>query len=550
MSGAPHRTSKSAWLYDGAAGLLCLVAFLTARAATRGLEWPCESDLYRDMGTAQSLLDGRLGEDPAYLGERWWYPPLVPALIGTASALSGTALHEAYTRFGPLFNLLAPAGLYALGARLFGRGAALASLTAFLFFGQHDLMSWLHATYSPWLWPCNVAQGFFYFALYALLASLETEKLWIAGIAGLLWGVTFLAHAAPGFLFGAIFGVLVIREAVVRRAERASLERLFRLALLTGGVALLVASPYVYDLALHYRGRIRNPAPLTWLASELSLESSAALARRLLSARGLLGLAGIAALCWPRLLPARTRSVLATWLVFAGAGLAYGYAAQRVKLPPFLPSWHFYFYLQAFESLSLGAGMLGALALLERGALRVFARKAPQRWIDAERWLDFGAAALLAAAVARWPSYAERADLTANRQASENYAKLPEVELYTWALGHLQPTDVVLAETSPGFFVAAAGRKVVWLNDIFSNPYVKLAPRAKDARTMLSDLVEGRYAEFSKLATRYDVRFVALHTDQRKRVSGAQPNVLKRRLRSKKSPGFDVYELVGARKVP
>lgn len=546
MSAGSARPSQGAWLYDLAAGLLCLIAFVTAWNATHDLTWPCESDLYRDMGAAQSLLDGRLGEDPAYLGERWWYPPLVPALIGTASAVTGTPLHEAYTRFGTLFNLLAPVGLYTLAARLFGRGAALASLAAFLFFGQLDLMSWLNATYSPWLWPCNLAQGFFYLTLALLLAVFERDNPWLAAGVGLLWGATFLAHAAPGFLLGGIFGVLVLGEGIAQRADRVALRRLSRTALLVLGVAFLVTSPYVFDLLVHYRGKLRNPAPLTWLAGELTIETAVPLAKRLLSLRGIVALGGVLSLFLP-LLARRARVALGAWLVFSGLGLAYGYVAQRVRLPPLLPSWHFYFYLQAFESVAFGAGLLGVVTLLERAARRLFTGDTPKRRLDATRWVDVATALVLVAALMRGENYAKRADLSANRDASLTYAKLPEVELYEWALDHLKPSDVVLADPSPSFFVAAAGRKVVWLTDIFSNPYVKLRPRADAGTKMFSALLEGRYVEFSELATQFHVGFVAVHSHHRSKLNGAQPKVLKRRLRSRKNPGFDIYEIVASR---
>jgi hypothetical protein len=548
---APSSAASSASkLYDALAALLCLVAALTALTAVQGLAWPCESDLYRDMGAAQSLLDGRLGEDPAFLGERWWYPPLVPMLVGTASALSGVELHRAYTTFGLVLNLLAPAGFYVLMARLLGRGAGLASLTAFLFFAQHDLMSWLHATYSPWLWACNLAQGFFYFALYALVAAFDGAKPWLAVVAGVLAGLTFLAHAAPGLLLGAALLALFVRELVALRRDRVALLRTLRTAALVAALALLVASPFLLDIFVHYGGKVRNPAPLTWLAGELSLAAAGSLAERLLSVRGVLALAGLLGLFWPGVVARRARWALAAWFVFASLGLAYGYASQRTKLPPLMPSWHFYFYLQAFESAAFGVGALFVSGLVARAGAYLARRgalsKLPARLKlpDTARVLDLAVVVLLVLVVVRWDRYAERPDLKVNRDAALGNAKAPEAELYAWALRHAKPSDVFLAETSPSHWLSAAGRKVVWLSDIFSNPYVKLRPRASDAPNMLAYLRDGRYAEFSKLAARHQVRFVVLHSDLRSQLSAAQPKVLKRRHKAKRKPGFDVYAVV------
>lgn len=540
--GAPSTRERPTWHYDAAAALVCLVVYLVARNTVRGLEWPCESDLYRDMGAAQTLLDGRLGDDPAYLGERWWYPPLVPSLVGALSFVTGAPTHAAFAKFGAALNLLAPLGLYALVSRLLGRGPALASLIAFLFFGQADLMSWLNATYSPWLWPCNLAQGFFYFALFALLAAVESEKLWIAAVAGLLLGLTFLAHAAPGLLLGVILLVLVGRELIALRGARPRLRLLARAGVVCA-VALVVAAPFALDILLRYGGKVKNSVPLSWLAGELAVSQAGALARRLISVRGLVAVVGLVGLFWPRLVARRTRWALASWFVCAALGLAYGYAAQQTKLRPIFPSWHFYFYLQAFESVAFGVGALSLARLVERLTTPLFERYAPRARLVADRVLDVAVAGLLVLTLVKWKAYTERPDLSANRSAALAFAKAPENELYYWVLRHAEPTDVVLTDPGAAALVAAAGRKVLWLTAIFSNPYVKVGPRARDGEAMLTALAKGREDEFRKLARRYQVRFVALRADQRELYAKVVPSILKRKVRTRHARGYDVYAI-------
>src|SRR5262245_14771243 len=104
------------WRLDAAAILLCALAWLPAWAATRDLAWPCETDIYRDLGSAQALIDGNWGGDPGYQGETWWYGPLIPGLVALSAKLSGSPLHVAYTTHGVYLNLLAPLAFYALGA--------------------------------------------------------------------------------------------------------------------------------------------------------------------------------------------------------------------------------------------------------------------------------------------------------------------------------------------------------------------------------------------------------------------------------------------------
>src|ERR1700722_1670578 len=96
-----------------AAALIGFVFFLGLRA-TSDLEWPCESDFFRDMGSAQTFLDGRPGSDPAYLGEFNWYNPLQPTLFAGLAWLTGLPLHVLYARAGAYLNLIGPIGFYIL----------------------------------------------------------------------------------------------------------------------------------------------------------------------------------------------------------------------------------------------------------------------------------------------------------------------------------------------------------------------------------------------------------------------------------------------------
>ena len=160
-TGRQRKNFLPPWLLDLVALCACFAAWWAAWQQARDLEWPCEGDLYRDMSAAQSILDGQGGADPAYLDERWWYNPLVPAVVGLLSRAFDMPLPRAYATLGTHLNLVAPLGLYAMMSVLSTRRTALISLLGFLFLGPHKHISWLHATYSPWLWTCNFAQGLF-----------------------------------------------------------------------------------------------------------------------------------------------------------------------------------------------------------------------------------------------------------------------------------------------------------------------------------------------------------------------------------------------------
>ena len=91
---------------------MTLAAFALAVRATVGLEWPCEIDFFRDLGAAQTWLDGRAGTDPAYLGEVNWYNPLQPAIFAGLATVTGLPLPRLYAQAGPYLNLLGPFAFY------------------------------------------------------------------------------------------------------------------------------------------------------------------------------------------------------------------------------------------------------------------------------------------------------------------------------------------------------------------------------------------------------------------------------------------------------
>lgn len=535
------RYARQHGAYDAVAVSFVLLAFAVARASVHDLSWPCESDLYRDLGTAQSILDGTAGQDPAYAGERWWYPPLVPALVAAFSVVTGTPLHVAYTTAGLTLNLLAPAGFYVMLVALAGRAPALLGLSGFLFLGQLDLPSWMHATYSPWLWSCNLAQAFFYLAIAAVVGAVRTGDGWRAALAGLLLGLTSLAHAAPALLLGGVVAVTALRE-LTRAVSRPRLHSLGVTLGLMVAVTVLVSWPFWSDILFHYRLRVKNTVPLTWLAGELALERVGELAGRLVSVRGVFALAGVGGLLVPRLrLAPGARAAFLAWGGLALAGLGYGYASQRMTLPPLFPSWHFYFYLQGFESAAFGLGFAWVCSLLSSLLRRLIPRARASSWSSRDAFSALGLLVLAAWTATRLEAYDKRLDLTHHRAMSFAYAKHPVIRVYQWARDEAGP-GTVLAPSTTGFFAAAANRRVVVLQDLFSSPYVRHSERAADADVMLRELRGGRPERWPGLARAYGVRYAVLEASERdhyRKIEGL------RRVSAGKDRknGFDVYEL-------
>jgi hypothetical protein len=79
--------------------------------------------------------------------------------------------------------------------------------------------------------------------------------------------------------------------------------------------------------------------------------------------------------------------------------------------------------------------------------------------------------------------------------------------------------------------------------DVFSNPYVDVARRKRDADTMLADLTSGKPEKFRELARAYGVRYVALPPQQRVRSKQRGLSLTRVYRSTRRTAGFDVYEV-------
>jgi hypothetical protein len=94
--------------------------------------------------------------------------------------------------------------------------------------------------------------------------------------------VTFLTHTAPAILAGVAIVAITGCRAIVRKhtARDVAIELTLMVA-----PAILVALPFLWSIAGHYRLHIRNPIPLTWSDPNLPPDRWQPLWRR--SLRGL-----------------------------------------------------------------------------------------------------------------------------------------------------------------------------------------------------------------------------------------------------------------------
>ena len=527
------------YLLDLFVALMCLTAFVKGLATVWDLSWPCDVDLYRDIGFAQSIRDGYFLSDPLYLGEKIWYNPLVPGLIALGSAVTGVPVHLVATKLGPFINLLSPVGFYVMAVCIFGRRTAVVSTMAYLFINLGALPSWASATYSPWLFPSNFVQGLFYLGLAAYWRSLKVDSMRWTVAAGVLLGLTFLGHTAPALILGSIM-FLVTLQVLLRTWDEGPLcaERhraLLKLAAALGA-ALLVSLPYAWSILFHYGLVVINEEPSSWLWGKIAVFGADEFAAQNLSLLSLLPTLGLLWVIKTKNRPVERRLLL-MWLVLAGLLFFYTYVWQLLKVvgvqvPRIVPGHHFLIYVKALEVLLFGHGLVLLIRYLVQ--LTRYLVKPVDRLLTSQQGRERRVrGALLGLAVvvglgASYPMYLHREDFQIELYKAKRLAPGPGATLtYNWIQEQTQPTDVFLASDHHTLhLLSSAGRKVVSTIAYFSNPFCDWKTRSKDRHLMFSSVENGDLKTFQMLAAKYAVRYVLVDPSQA--VNPAMHAVLRR----------------------
>lgn len=488
------RSWRSRLALDLVALLLTAAAFLYGRQVTADLEWPGDPDMFRDWAVAQSLRDCWCLDDAHYKGELLWYNPLTAGVVAAISAVTDLPVHIVQVRGGAALNLIAPIGFYVMAVVVAGRLAALPALAAFLVLSTGRLFD--TSSYSPWLMSPNFAQGVLYLAIAAYFtARTRTAAGWWL-LAGGLAGLTVLGHTAAAIVLAAVIAV-DLGVMLVQSSARASL--LARAALLAT-TAVAVASPFLYAIVWHYRGRVLNAVPTVWIDRTMELErwvsfTTAHLARPHMA---LVAVGVVAAAI--TLGEGGRRRALGVWAATCLAFLVYGYAwqwqtAQGVTWPRILPEFHFLRLLDAAEHLAFG---IGAAYVAERAS----------RLVPAGRRDGLAAAAVVAVAIAAglaaWPRYQQRHDPFAMRDSSLSMYRDPEqLRLREWLQTSSAPGDAFLADPAVSFsIVAPTGRRVVEVPVFFSNTFVSWSERHALAGAMWGALTNSNCDGLRELADR------------------------------------------------
>ncbi len=490
-------------------------AYWRAAELAEGVRWTYLFDALRDLGIAQSILDGDWPGDHVYRDEIQWYNPLMGFITAAASVLSDAPLHVVNAQVGLYFNLLMPICFYVLMAVYFGSWAALWGTAYLMFVPEMEGAMWPSGTYTPWLWAPH--STFFAFCLAMIMLHVAVRRdgwPWFA-LSGAFLGVTFMGHTAPAVLFGLITIVVSIWRTCSRAGGRPLWQRALRSTRdfsVIHMAALVVSSPYWAPIALRYQFHVVNQAPGTSVHYSISLRHLSMSAPEWISTGSGLALCGVVALFFWRT-QGWAKAAVFTWLTVSLALLLNAVAVQWLRQnasymgPGFqvVPGHHFALYLSYGKAVLVGLGIAGIAALAGRLV------RSNGRWAVGFRWTWHAAVAGLAAAYFAQFALATPYRLSVTKQYDMGWPQ-PTFEhheaLYYWILDNTAPADIIASNEQTAMTVVnPAGRKTVSTHMLFSNIYVdhnnlteqwrgfEQALRAKDER-YLRELTQDSGAQY------------------------------------------------------
>ena len=362
-----HRIKKS-HVFLGGMLIMLLIAFSQGYKTTHDLHWAYSIDFDRDMAFIQGNLDGNFGKDPSYLGEYLWYSPLLFSVEGIIVKFFGLAPNIVVTQAGIYLNLLAPVAFVMMMLVLFDFEIAMSALLSFLFLASGNILSWGTATYSPWLYPVCFIQFLFYLNIVFLYKALSTQRyVWFV-LLGSCTGLAFLGHLAPAVIIILMAALLQVNNIVktIKPNNLPGLRKYLYQSIVMVFTFLVVASPILIVIYGKYKMHYINREPFEFNTGIFTLKSVGAMIKANLNLTFLVSLAG-AFLFYKKLGNKIIRLIITCWLLVCL--FMYGYTSLvpyldhrlHTHLPVTVPSFHYFFYLKALESVFFGIGLVGLL---------------------------------------------------------------------------------------------------------------------------------------------------------------------------------------------
>lgn len=498
--------------------LIVGMAFVQCIRTTHDLNWAHDPDFDRDIAFAQGFLDGHFGKDPSYAGEYIWYNPMLFSIESGAARILSLPIHIVVARAGPYLNILGPVAFFIMLAVLFNTKLALVSSLSYLFLSTGNILGWGAATYSPWLYPVCFAQFIFYINIIFCYKAFSTQKnMWFIAL-GLGSGISFLAHTAPTIMIILITGILQFENAIRawRRQEYRLLKNYLVQFILVSISFLMAGFPLLYYVIGKYHLNVVNRWVFLYTEGIYILRWNYFLEmiKENISVSFMVGLVGFVWV-YRNIKHMLAGKIFLYWLIAAVFMYAYSSLVAsidhrfNIHLPGTVPSFHYFFYLKALQSVFFGFGLLYIVESVFMPIADFFATRTKMPKISVD---IFVISIVILCSVLYYPLYKQRGDFVALRAlALQKQADKDKVEVYEFIVNNISDDKVILCEAEASLFpIMPTARKMVSTAFTFSNPYLDFDKRERDRMEMLRFIKDGNPLSAIKLFDRYQVSFVLL----------------------------------------
>jgi hypothetical protein len=514
-SSSQVRIQRGIFIFAGI--LLIFVAFLRCYKVSHDLKWFYDGDFYRDISYVQGILYGNYGKDPSFIGEYLWYNPLLTIVEAIVVKLTGLPINIVLIRAGSFLNLLSPLCFFGMLFFLFKEKVALAGLVSFLFLASGNIPFFYTATYSPWIYPGSFIQFAFYLNIIFCWMAFSTQKIYWFAILGAGIGLGFLGHTAPTVIIILILAVIQIGKIqdALKSKQPGLVKRYFYQAVIVFIPFVIVSFPYLYYLVGKYHVHVVNRKPFEYVDTIFIWRNFGSMVRANASIAFIISGIGF---IWfyKKFTEPLIRKIIFSWLWVCLIMFIYSTLVGsldehlNIKLPGTVPSYHYFYYLKALESVFFGFGLVFLLEKPVRSAAGFLIARIPGAgsWIACAVFiLCIGLYVLI-----YYPFYKTRYDFGAIREMSIMAGKEKDkIEIYDYIRGHIPDDQVFLCEQETSIFpVMPTARKMVSIGITFSNPFVDFNKRENDRNNMLSYLKTGEPDSTKNLFSEYSVNYVLL----------------------------------------
>jgi len=467
------------------------------------------------MSYVQGNLYGHFGQDPNFTGAYLWYNPLLTLAETAIVKITGLPVHLVMTRAGLYLNLLSPIAFIFMMLVVSDFKVSLASLLSYLFLASGAIPCYYAATYSPWLYPVCFAQFLFYLNIILCYKAFSTQKYIWFFVLGTFIGISFLAHTAPTILIILIMASIQLRDVVsaVKQRDFSLIKKYVGQGLATFVPFVIASLPLTYYIVGKYHMHFLNRMPFEYVDGMFIVHNFREMIRENLSVSFVVSVIGF---IWfyKKFHQVLIRKIILNWLVISVIMYIYATAVATADnqfnfhLPGTVPSFHYFYYIKALQSVFFGFGFVFLISPVLKWIEQLINRKSGSGNFASH----FFIVSVLLCAIIYLPFYQNRYDFVFFRE--QNIIKEKDkdgIETYNYILQNIPEDKVILCEEKTSIFpVMPTARKMVSIGITFSNPYLEFSSRENDRNNMVAFLRKGQPLSASSLFDKYNVGFVLL----------------------------------------